>query len=121
MTDKKAIEILFGENIDNITRDLFDEAIVVAANKLIDFQWHDYIPEEFKNDGGRKFGFGYGSEVILGIEFYDGSHTTVNGRLLRNYSTEDGYYFWIDDQYVRQEYDMDRAVIKKYMKYPDYG
>lgn len=120
MTDKEAIEIFFEKNIDNITADLFDKAIVVAANKLINFQWYDYIPEEFKNNGGRRFGFGYGSKVILGIEFDDGSHTTVNGCILCNYSTEDGYYFSIDNQFVLREYDMGRAVIKKYMKYPDY-
>ena len=110
MTDKEALEILLKDNGD---MDSFFDAVAVATVRLKDCQWHDYNPEEFKN----RLGNAFGSRVILGIRYDDGSRDSVNGYVM--YSMDNGYYLAIDYKY--KNHYTENAVIEKWMKYPDYN
>lgn len=110
MTDREALEILSKTGIDDI--DAYCEAIYVAAKKLEECQWHDYIPEKFSRDYRNNFG----SSVILGIRYDDGSRGTMDGFVM--YHTETGYYLAIDSKH--KSYFTENAVIEKWMKYPKY-
>lgn len=110
MTDKEALNILAKAKIDDI--DAWSKAVYIAAKKLEECQWHDYIPEEFSRDWRNDFC----SSVILGIRYDDGSRGTVDGFV--GYHMETGYYLAIDSKH--RSYLTDNAVIEKWMKYPKY-
>lgn len=110
MTDREALEIISKVKIDDI--DAWSEAVYIAAKRLEECQWYDYIPEKFSRDWRNNFG----SRVILGIRYDDGSCGTVDGFV--GYHMETGYYLAIDPKH--RSYFTDKAVIEKWMKYPDY-
>lgn len=112
MTDREALEIISKVKMDDL--EAWSEAIYVAAKRLEECQWHDYIEGSSYNN----YLFGnFGMKVILGIRYDDGSRDTVNGRVM--YDMDKGYYLAIDHKY-RNRY-TENAVIEKWMKYPDYN
>ena len=111
MTDKEALDILAKAKIDDI--DTWSEAVYIATKRLEECQWHDYIPEKFRNDCRNNFG----SKVILGIKYDDGSRGTVDGFVM--YHMDIGYYLAIEKK--DRIYLTEKAVIEKWMKYPDYN
>ena len=110
MTDKEALNILAKAKIDDI--DAWSKAIYIAAKRLEECQWHDYIEGSFHNN----YLFDFGMRVILGIRYDDGSRGTVGGYVV--YDMDKGYYLAIDHK--DKSYLTDNAVIEKWMKYPDY-
>lgn len=110
MSDKEALDILGGKKQKNM--DSWCKAISVAAKRLNECQWHDYNPETFDKDCRIAFG----SSVILGIRYSDGSKGSVGGFV--NYDMQKGYFLCIDVK--ERSYLTDNAVIEKWMKYPDY-
>lgn len=110
MTDTEALKILSAKHIDDM--DIYCEAIYIAAKRLEECQWRDYEPERFGSDWRMAFG----SKVILGIRYSDGSKGSVSGFV--NYDTQKGFYLCMDAEH--KSYLTENAVIEKYMKYPDY-
>lgn len=110
ISDKEALDILSGKKKKDM--DLWCQAITVAAKRLQDCQWHDYNPETFARD----YRVTFGSKVILGIRYDDGSKGSVSGFV--NYDMQKGYYLCMDAEH--KSYFTENAVIEKYMKYPDY-
>ena len=110
MTDTEALEILYAKHIGDM--DAYCEAIYVAAERLEECQWKDYNPKTF----GRDYRITFGSRMILGIRYDDGSRGSVNGFVM--YSMDKGYYLVIDAKDVNIY--TENAVIEKYMKYPNY-
>lgn len=107
MTDSKALNIIAKGKIDDIAE--WSEAVYIAAKKLEECQWYDYI------DGDCRLRFGM--RVILGIRFDDGSRDSINGFVM--YDMEKGFYLAIDSHY--KNHYTENAVIEKWMKYPDYN
>ena len=110
MTDTEALKILSAKHIEDM--DAYCEAICVAAKKLEECQWRDYEPERFRSDWRMAFG----SKVILGIRYSDGSKGSLSGFV--NYDKQKGFYLCMDAEH--KSYFTKNAVIEKYMKYPDY-
>lgn len=111
MTDTEALKILSAKHISDM--DAYCEAIYIAAKRLEECQWRDYNPEIFARD----YRVTFGSKVILGIRYCDGSKGSVSGFV--NYDMQKGYYLCMDAEH--KSYLTDNAVIEKYMKYPDYN
>lgn len=116
MTDTEALDILAMRGAYKnrpAPTEKFLDAVVHATKRLEECQWRDYDPETF----GRDYRVTFGSKMILGIRYDDGSKGSVAGFVM--YSMEKGYYLVIDvkDANIYTE----NAVIEKYMKYPDYN
>lgn len=107
MTDKEALDIIVKAKIDDI--DAWSEAIYIAAKRLEECQWHDYV----ENDKRLNFGM----RAILGIRYDDGSCGSIDGYVM--YNMEKGFYLAIDHNH-RNHY-TENAVIEKWMRYPDYN
>ena len=111
MTDFEALKVLSTKPVADM--DTYFEALAVAGKKLQECQWRGYEHREF----GWGYDFTFGSKVILGIRYDDGSKGSVNGHVL--YSMDNGHYLVIDKN--EQNYYTDNAVIEKFMKFPDYN
>ena len=107
MTDKDALDIIAGAKIGDINA--LSEAIYIAAKRLEECQWHDYVAGDLR--------LRLDMNVILGIRFDDGSRTSINGCVL--FDMEKGFYLTIDHRYKNCY--TENAVIEKWMKYPDYN
>ena len=106
MTDQEAIGILL-RKVDHTT-DEYCNAIVRAVNRLIECQWHEYVendPSIYNNM----------IDVLLDIEYEDGSRGTVRG--CGSYSAERGVYY----EPAFKSYFTERAAIKHWMPYPKYS
>ena len=111
MTDTEALKILSAKHIDDM--DAYCEAIYIAAKRLEKCQWRDYDPEQFRNDWRVTFG----SKVILGIRYSDGSRGSLSGFV--NYDAKrDGFYLCMDAEHKSQL--TEDAVTTKYKKHPDH-
>lgn len=111
MTDTEALKVLSAKHIDDM--DVYCEAIYIAAKRLEECQWRDYNHETFSRDFRNTFG----SKMILGIRYSDGSRGSVSGFV--HYDMDKGYYLCMDKEH--QSYLTKNAIIEKYMKYPDYN
>lgn len=110
MTDREALEIISKTKIDDI--DAWYEAVYIAAKRLEEYQWREYDDKKLNCDYRTTFG----SKVILGIRYSDGSKGSVGGFV--NYDMQKGYYLCINAE--EKSYLTKNAVIEKWMKYPDY-
>ena len=107
MTDRETLDVIAKRKITNI--DMWLEAVLIAAKRLEECQWHDYVENDCR--------FRLGMDVILGIRYDDGSKGSVNGYVM--YDEERGSYLTVDYRY-KNRYN-ENAIIEKWMKYPDYN
>lgn len=106
MTDREAIRVLSAA--DGVpTRDLFCKAVAVAANRLIQCQWHDY---QHNNPALSRTMYG----VLLDVEYPDGSSGTSFGHVGINGKGE--LYCKLDHE---NTYTKD-IIIRRWMKPPEY-
>ena len=112
MTDEQAFDLLHLQNMKGNYEETLN-ALSHAVKRFIECRWIEYKPEEFSRDWNNNFG----SKVILGIRYDDGSCGTIDGFVM--YDMDKGYYLSIAAK--DKSYFNDNAVIEKYMKYPTYN